>query len=110
MSNKRKKQIQRKSFPWPLVVLGGILLIVAAFFFTNQGGDGGGTPSIAVDQQKIDFGYVKLGEYRKFKIKITNNGTGTLRFKETPYIEVLQGCCQPNLTISTMSLKPGSSA
>ncbi|CAG1016202.1 hypothetical protein ANAEL_05512 [Anaerolineales bacterium] len=92
MSNKRKKQKQRKSFPWPLVVLGGILLIVAAFFFTNQGGDGGGTPSIAVDQQKIDYGDVKFGVNKTFAIKVTNTGDGTLRFKEEPYIEVLEGC------------------
>ena len=92
MSNKRKKQKQRKSFPWPLVVLGGILLIVAAFFFTNQGGDGGGTPSIAVDQQKIDYGDVKFNVEKTFAIKVTNTGDGTLRFKEEPYIEVLEGC------------------
>jgi hypothetical protein len=92
MSNKRKKQKQRKSFPWPLVVLGGILLIVATFFFTNQGGDGGGTPSIAVDQQKIDYGDVKFNVNKTFAIKVTNTGDGTLRFKEEPYIEVLEGC------------------
>ena len=92
MGNKRKKQKQRKSFPWPLVVLGGILLIVAAFFFTNQGGDGGGTPSIAVDHQKIDYGDVKFGVNKTFSIKVTNTGDGLLRFKEEPYIEVLEGC------------------
>lgn len=111
MSKKYKKQ-KKKSFPWSLVVIGGILLFIAAFFFANQsnGDSAGGTPSITVDQEKIDFGYVKLGEYRSFKIKVTNNGNGTLRFKETPYIQVLQGCCQPNLTTSSMSIKPGESA
>ena len=92
MSNKRKKQKQRKSFPWPLIVLGGILLIVAAFFFTNQDGNGGGTPSIAVDQQKIDYGDVKFNVEKTFAIKVTNTGDSTLRFKEEPYIEVLEGC------------------
>ncbi len=111
MSKKQKRQQQRKSFLWPLAVFGGILLIVTAIFFANQGnGSGGGTPAIAVDQQKIDFGYIKLGEYRAFKIKVTNTGSGPLRFKETPYIEVLKGCCQPDLTISTMIIKPGESA
>jgi hypothetical protein len=90
MSNKRKKQ--RKSFPWLLAMLGGILLIVAVFFFTNQGGDGGGTPSIAVDQQVIDYGDVKFGVNKTFAIKVTNTGDGALRFKEEPYIEVLEGC------------------
>ena len=92
MSRKKFKK-QRKSFPWPLVVFGGILLIVAAFFFANQDGeDGGGTPSIAVDQQLIDYGDVKFNVEKTFAIKITNTGDGTLRFTEEPYIEVLEGC------------------
>ncbi len=93
MSKKHNKQEQRKSFPWPLVIVGGLLLIVAAFFFANQGGgDGGGIPAIAVDQQKIDYGDVKFGVNKTFAIKITNTGDGTLRFKEDPYIEILEGC------------------
>ena len=92
MSKKHKRQKQRKTFPWPLIVFGGILLIVAAFFFANNGGDGGGTPSIAVDQQKIDYGDVKFGVNKTFSVKVTNTGDGTLRFKEEPYIEVLEGC------------------
>ena len=92
MSKKHKRQKQRKGFPWTLVVFGGILLLVAAFFFANQGSDGGGTPSIAVDQQKIDYGDVKFGVNKTFAIKVTNTGDGTLRFKEEPYIEVLEGC------------------
>lgn len=93
MSKKQRNQKQRKNFPWPLVVFGGLLLIVAAFFFANQGGgDGGGTPSIAVDQQKIDYGDQKFNTNLTFAIKVTNTGDGTLRFKEEPYIEVLEGC------------------
>lgn len=92
MSKKHKRQKQRNTFPWPLVVFSGILLIVAAFFFANQGGDGGGTPSIAVDQQKIEYGNVKFGVNKTFAIRVTNSGSGTLRFKEEPYIEVLEGC------------------
>jgi hypothetical protein len=93
MSKKNRRQKQKKSFPWPLVAIGGVLLIIAAFFFANQnGGDGGGTPSIAVDQQKVDYGDVKFNTNKTFAIKVTNTGDGTLRFKEEPYIEVLEGC------------------
>lgn len=90
----KKHNRQRKSFPWPLVALGGILLIAAAFLFANQGGsnDSGGTPQIAVDHQKIDYGYIKLGTNETFSIKVTNTGSGTLQFKEKPYVEVLEGC------------------
>ena len=92
MSKKHRKNKQRKSFSWPLVVFGGLLLIVAAFIFANQGGIGGGTPSIAVDQQKIDYGDVKFNVNKTFAIKVTNTGDGILRFKEEPYIEILEGC------------------
>ena len=94
MSKKKfRKQKQRKSFPWAIVAVGGVLLIVAAFFFAKQGsGDDGGTPSIAVDQQKIDYGYVAFGNNKSFAIKVTNTGTGTLRFKDKPFVEVMEGC------------------
>jgi hypothetical protein len=88
--NKKKYRKQKKAFPWPLVALGGVLLVIAAFFFASQ--DGGGTPSIQVDQQNIDYGYVKYDESRSFAIQVTNTGDGKLRFKEQPYIEVVEGC------------------
>jgi hypothetical protein len=93
MSKKRRKQKQKRHFPWLPVALGGVLLLMAAFFLASRGGDNGsGTPSIQVDQQKIDYGYVKFGGTRSFAIKVTNAGDGTLRFKEKPYIEVREGC------------------
>ena len=93
-NKKYRKQKQRKNFPWLFVALGGVLIVAAAFLFANRsgGGDGSGTPSIAVDQQKIDYGYVKFGENRQFAIKVSNTGNGNLRFKDKPYIEVLEGC------------------
>ncbi|HET7143027.1 MAG TPA: hypothetical protein VFI68_03310 [Anaerolineales bacterium] len=92
MSKKHKRQKQRRSFPWSLVAIGGVLLIIAAFFFANQGEEGSGTPSIAVDQRSIDYGDVKFNVEKTFAVKVTNTGDGTLRFKEEPYIEVLEGC------------------
>ena len=91
-SQKYRRQKQRKRFPWLLVVLGGGLLLLAAVLFARNGGDGGGTPSMSVDQNKIDYGYVKFGENRQFALNITNSGDGNLRFKEKPYVEVLEGC------------------
>lgn len=91
MSKKRSRK-QKSTFPWPIVALGGVLLLVAAFFLARQGGESGGTANIKVDQQKIDYGYVKFGETRSFAIRVTNTGDGTLRFKEDPYIEVVEGC------------------
>src|SRR6266496_2536670 len=100
MANNRKnikklrKQKQRKTFPWLFVALGGGLLLVAAgiLFANRNGGDRGETPAISVDQNKIDYGYVKFGEDRQFTLKVSNTGNGALRFKEKPFVEVLEGC------------------
>jgi hypothetical protein len=92
-SQEHRKQKQRKNLLWLVVVLGGGLFLIAAVLLaTRGGGDGSGSPSLTVDQNKIDYGYVKFGENRQFAIKVGNSGDGTLRFKEDPYIEVLEGC------------------
>lgn len=87
---------QRGSIAWPIIVVGAVLLAGAALLFTRQAGGGGsgsgGTPQIAVDQPKIDYGYVKFGGTRSFKIAVTNTGDGPLRFKSKPNVEVLEGC------------------
>lgn len=91
-NQKYRKQHQRKNFPWLLAALGGGLLLLVTILFARNNGTGGSTPSIAVNQDMIDYGYVKFGETRQFAIKVTNSGDGTLRFMELPYIEVLEGC------------------
>jgi HYDIN/CFA65/VesB family protein len=97
--SRKTRRHQRKILPRPLIALGigGLLLISAAIFFVFQGSNassdtGSGIPKLIVDQEKIDFGDVKLGENKTFAIKVTNTGDGTLRFKEKPYIQVLEGC------------------
>jgi hypothetical protein len=101
MSKKHRTRSQRRSFPWPLAAFGGVLLILAAVLFARSSvgapasaaeQSGSGEGRIAVDQQKIDYGYVKFGNNETFRIKVTNTGSGPLRFADHPYIEVLEGC------------------
>jgi len=91
-----KQRTKKKTNFIPLIALaavGGLLLIVMAVFLGQKNQDtGGGTPVIAVDQQIIEYGDVKFNVQKTFTIKVTNNGDGTLRFKEAPYIQVLEGC------------------
>jgi hypothetical protein len=88
-----RKQKQKRRNTMILLAIGGAMMVLAAFLFARQGGDdGGGMPAIAVDQQKIDYGDVKFGVNKTFAIKVTNTGDGTLRFKEMPYVQVLEGC------------------
>jgi len=95
-SKKRKRQQQKKSInPVVWLISGGVLLIAAALFIVFGGSNndsGGGTPALAIDQQVIDYGDVKLNTNLTFEIKVTNTGDGTLRFQEEPYIEVREGC------------------
>lgn len=93
--NKKKPRQQKKRLSTPMItlIIGGILLLAAiAFFAFGNNNDSGGKPAIAVDQQKIDYGDQKFDTNLTFAIKVTNTGDGTLRFKEKPYVEVLEGC------------------
>lgn len=86
----KKQKRQKQKFPWVFLALGGVFVVFAVILFSRQGG--GGTPSIAVDQQRIDYGDVKFGVEKTFAITVTNTGDGTLRFNEDPYVEVVEGC------------------
>jgi hypothetical protein len=94
MTQKRGKRSQKGNVPWLVIILGGVLLLVAAglFFVNRSGAGGGGTPAIAVDPQSIDYGDQALGTNLTFEIEVTNRGDGALRFKEEPYIEIVEGC------------------
>lgn len=93
MSQRRKprKHGGRRNLALPAIVFGALLILAAVILLTRQD-SGGGTPRLAVDTQKIDYGYVKFGETRAFEIQVSNAGDGVLRFEKEPYIEVLEGC------------------
>lgn len=91
----QSKQQRKKKFPWPIVVVGGILVVAAVFFFVYRSGTGkhgSGPPKIAVDQPKIDYGYVRFGTNKTFNLEVTNIGGAVLRFSQEPYVQVLAGC------------------
>ena len=92
--SKRRTKKKKNIIPMiALATIGGVLLITAAILLGgNDLGTGGGTPILAVDQKVFDFGDVKFNVQKTFTIKVTNTGDGTLRFKEAPYIQVLEGC------------------
>ncbi len=85
---------QNRGFAWPIIIFGGVLLIAAVFLLANRSGGGNdhGMPAIVVGQQRIDYGYVQFGGERSFSIRVTNTGQGVLRFKEKPFIQVMEGC------------------
>ena len=51
-----------------------------------------GSPSLMVDQEKIDLGNVPLGQWVTVKFKVTNVGDQPLSFTQKPYVQVAAGC------------------
>ncbi len=103
MSEHKSKKLlrhQRKKQSWPVLLLfaGGFLLVIGVIFAFRKPSEPkpaieiSGTPSLKVDQQKVDLGNVKLGQTVDVKFKLMNVGDQTLCFDKAPYIEVVVGC------------------
>lgn len=102
MSKKLRKQRQQKKNRQKLVwtIGAGALVILSVLFPLVKNANRinpelvevEGRPAIKVDQEMIDYGYKKWNTNLTFDIKVTNIGDQTLRFSETPYVEVLEGC------------------
>ena len=100
--NMRQRHNRRPSLPMIMLGLGGLLLLAMAGFMLFQNNDtGGGTPRLAVDQEKIDWGTIQDYTKKVITIKVTNTGDGILRFREKPYVQVVEGCCPPDMQVSS---------
>jgi HYDIN/CFA65/VesB-like, Ig-like domain len=89
---------QRKLWPLFISIGIGLMLIFTAILAFNKPRQPAvdievkGSPGLKVDKEKVDLGDVKLGQSVKVSFRLTNVGDQTLRFTQTPYIEVLEGC------------------
>ena len=104
MSASKSKRNQRKqsafSRYWPLLLAAGGLLLVLAALWATRGGDStsqapvevSGAPGLKVDQEKIDLGDIRLGEWVSASFELTNVGDQPLKITDQPYIEVAAGC------------------
>jgi hypothetical protein len=98
----RKTRNRKSKSNLPLyAALGGVLLVAVALFILWESGQPGqaavpievhGQPSLKVDQDKLDFGDVKLGKTVTAAFTLSNVGDKTLRITGAPTIEVLEGC------------------
>ncbi|MCI0396573.1 MAG: DUF1573 domain-containing protein [Chloroflexi bacterium] len=94
VGDRRKRQA---GAPAPLLLgVAGLLLIVGALLaYLGAGSEStkwGGTPQLVVDQERMDFGDVQLGEWVTASFTLSNTGDGPVRFTETPFVEVAAGC------------------
>ena len=100
LKNKKNLRHHKKKQPWPIILLlaGGLLLIIVAVSAFNKPSqpkaavEVNGSPSLKVDQEKVDLGDVRLGKTVEVTFQLTNVGDKTLKFSKAPYIEVLEGC------------------
>jgi len=98
LRKKRQQRKKRQKLIW--AISAGVLLVASVVFALVQNAsrinpelvEVQGRPAVKVDQEVIDYGYVRLNTNLTFDIKVTNVGDQTLRFSETPYVEVLEGC------------------
>jgi cell division septal protein FtsQ len=94
---KAKQKPQRSLLPLWLALIGlGLVLAAGWAFLGNSQSKANievkGSPRLKVEQDAIDHGDVKLGNSIIDTVRITNVGDQPLRFSETPYVEVKEGC------------------
>jgi hypothetical protein len=82
-----------------LITIVGVAVIVVTLVTSNNTAPAAqstievrGSPALKVDKEKVDFGNVQLGQTVEVKFEVTNVGDQLLRFKEAPYVEVVEGC------------------
>jgi hypothetical protein len=80
---------------------GGVILLLLAVLFIYFGNqppksvvplEVSGAPALLVNQERIDFGDVKVDTPVTATFEISNVGDQPLRFSEVPKVEVVEGC------------------
>ena len=100
MSRKTKRTARmHKPNTWrgPLLIVLVIGLAVALIALATQPAskvplEVSGAPSLKVDQEQADLGNVRLGQTVSVLFELSNAGDQPLRFSDTPYVEVVEGC------------------
>ena len=93
----RTKRPQHAGVPLAGIIAGALLLGLAALalfikFNAPSAESVNGQPALKVNQEEVDLGDVKLGDYVEASFELTNTGDAPLKFSEEPYIEVVAGC------------------
>lgn len=73
--------------------------------FTPVIGEG---PRIEVSQDTLDYGDVEYNNPVNAVFYVRNVGDEPLIIQETPQIEVVKGCCPPQVLVSSKTLPPGT--
>lgn len=94
MKKKRKRSIT-------LLAIGSIILVISGTVIGFSSWKNrpnpelvtvSGQPSLAVDQELIEYGDVKFNTPKTFAVTLTNIGDEPLKISDAPYVEVREGC------------------
>ena len=102
---------RRKNNANPLItVLKGVLILIglyAAFLVGRTIWMNTGTPELVVVQGFVDHGEVPINQQVQSELILRNEGNGPLRLTEAPFVEVVEGCCPPQVHTSRTVVPPG---
>jgi hypothetical protein len=69
-----------------------------------------GAPRIEVLNRTVDHGDVQVNDRVTSAFEIKNVGDKNLHIRNQPYVEIIQGCCPPQVKVSKQVVKPGETA
>jgi hypothetical protein len=108
---------QRPIGPLALIFGGSLILVAIVAFVLIGRNTGSGVPAnfqpeaegprVSIDRQVIDFGKRPLNVPVEATFRVRNVGSQDLRILDTPQIQVLEGCCPPEVLVGKMNLEPG---
>jgi len=123
MSNSRDKQqqqpskmvaISRSKWLFPAIMVGVGVVLVGVVFALIQSSrkepyipEVTGRPSAAIDQMLFDYGDVVNNSSVETTFHVLNVGDEDLVMLGAPLVEVVEGCCPPQTTLSQKVLAPG---
>jgi hypothetical protein len=107
----------RPKWLFPAIVVGVGVVILGIGFALIQSSlkapfvpEVSGGPSAAIDQTEFDYGDVINNSFVETTFHVTNVGDEDLVILGEPIVEVVEGCCPPQTTLSQRVLAPGEQA
>ncbi|MGF1506932.1 MAG: hypothetical protein ACFB51_17635 [Anaerolineae bacterium] len=87
------------------------LLVVAGLYAVVLVGRGlwmnTGTPELVDVQGFVDHGDIPVSQPIRSELVLRNEGSGPLRLTEAPFVQVVEGCCPPEVHASRTVVPPG---
>ncbi len=102
--SKKVKSAPKRQIPWLWLAVGGAALLVIGglslvWTSSNTGvvtldvtPEVSGAPRLAVDQELIDEGYIKLNKTIRTTFRLRNVGDEPLHIMGEPAVELVEGC------------------